>query len=350
MLKFSCDYMEVAHPQILERLAAINLEKNDGYGMDCYTDSARDKLRALCEMPKAEVQFLVGGTQTNTIVLDSILRFNQGVLAPSTGHINVHEAGAIEASGHKVIPMRAQNGKIDIPELERYLHLLKVECDVVGWEHYVAPRVLYVSFPTEYGTLYSIDELRQLRRICDEYQLYMFIDGARLGYGLASPSCELTLPELARICDVFYLGGTKVGAMFGEAVVITNPELSIPRGLIKQRGAMLAKGWLLGVQFDTLLTSPTGSFADTLYYRISRNAIDRALHLREGMLDRGYEMYLDSPTNQQFFIVDNSQLQELSNKVAFDSFAAYDESHTVIRFCTSWATTISQISALLEMV
>ena len=245
MLKFSCDYMEGCHPEILNRLSSINLEKNDGYGMDPYTESVVEKLKSMCGMPDAEVRLLVGGTQTNTIVLDSVLRFNQGVVAATTGHINVHEAGAIEATGHKVVPVRAVNGKIDLPELERYLHLLKVECDVVGWEHYVQPRVLYISFPTEYGTIYTRDELVWLRSICDKYNLYMFVDGARMGYGLASPRCDVTLHDLAKLCDVFYLGGTKVGAMFGEAVVVTNPELSIPRGLIKQRGAMLAKGWLL---------------------------------------------------------------------------------------------------------
>ena len=318
--------------------------------MDEYTESARAKLRIMCGIPDAEVHFLMGGTQTNTIVLDSILRFNQGVLAPTTGHINVHEAGAIEGCGHKVVPMKAANGKIDILALERHLHLLKVECDVVGWEHYVAPRVLYVSFPSEYGSLYTLDELRQLRTICDKYDLYMFVDGARLGYGLASPYCDVSLSDMAQLCDVFYLGGTKVGALFGEAVVVTNPELTIPRGLIKQRGAMLAKGWLLGIQFDTLLTSPTDDFTDTLYYKISRNAVEMAMMLREGMVAKGYEMHIDSPTNQQFFIVDNARLPELSRKVGFDSFAAYDEYHTVIRFCTSWATTVTQVDALLEVV
>lgn len=350
MLKFSCDYMEGAHPEILSRLSSINFDKNDGYGLDEYCESARENLRKLCCNDHAEVHFLVGGTQTNTVVLDSILRFNEGVLAASTGHINVHEAGAIEATGHKVIPLKASNGKVDIAAMERHLHLLKTECDVVGWEHYVAPRVLYISFPTEYGSLYTLAELKQLRSICDEYGLYLYADGARLGYGLASPGCDVTLPELARLCDVFYLGGTKVGALFGEAVVVSNPELTIPRGLIKQRGAMLAKGWLLGVQFDTLLASTTGRFEDTLYYRIARNAVDRALHLRAEMVAKGYEKYIDSPTNQQFFIADNAILPELSQKVAFDSFSAYDETHTVIRFCTSWATTAAQIDALLSLL
>ncbi len=350
MLKFSCDYMEGAHPEILRQLASINLEKNDGYGLDEYSHRAAGRLRELCNAPEAEVRFLVGGTQANAVVLDSILRFNEGVLAATTGHINVHEAGAIEACGHKVIPVDANNGKIDIESLERRLHLIKAECDVVGWEHYVVPRVLYISFPTEYGSLYTKDELKSLRALCDRYGLYLYADGARLGYGLASPDCDITLPELASLCDVFYLGGTKVGALFGEAVVVTNSSLSVPRGLIKQRGAMLAKGWLLGLQFDTLLSSATGKFEDTLYYSISRNAVAMAQRLGEGLIMKGYRKYLDSPTNQQFFIADNAVLPALSRVVAFDSFSAYDETHTVIRFCTSWATTQAQVDELLEQI
>lgn len=247
--------MEGCHPAILRRLAEVNLEKNDGYGYDPYSQSAIAKIRAACELPEAEVRLLVGGTQTNTIVLDALLRHNEGVLAAATGHINVHESGAIEACGHKVMPQPATDGKIDLDHLEQHLAALKTEYDAVGWEHYVVPKVLYVSFPTEMGTLYSRAELERMRALCDRYHLHLFVDGARLGYGLMSPACDITLPELARLCDVFYIGGTKVGAMFGEAVVVTNRELTIPRGLIKQRGALLAKGWLLGLQFDTLMTN-----------------------------------------------------------------------------------------------
>lgn len=350
MLKFSCDYMEGAHPEILSRLSEINFDKNDGYGLDEYSRNAAGKLRSLCETPNAQVHFLVGGTQTNTIVLDSLLRFNEGVIAAVTGHINVHEAGAIEASGHKVIPVDAHNGKIDIDALVRMLRLLKSECDVVGWEHYVVPRVLYVSFPTEYGSLYTKDELVRLRELCDEYNLYLYADGARLGYGLASPECDVTLPELARLCDLFYVGGTKVGAFFGEAVVVSNLDLTLPRGLIKQRGAMLAKGWLTGLQFDTLFTSSTGKTEDTLYYRISHNAVTMARRLADGLVAKGYEKYINSPTNQQFFIAENSALPALSKVVAFDSFSAYDEHRTVIRFCTSWATTPKQVDELLSVI
>ena len=343
MLKFSCDYMEGAHPAILKRLGEINLDKNDGYGYDPYTQMAREKIREACGLPDAEVHLLVGGTQTNTVVLDAILRHNEGVLAAQTGHINVHEAGAIEACGHKVMPVATSNGKILIPELAHHLAELKAEYDVIGWEHYVVPRVLYISFPTELGSLYTLDELHQLRALCDQYHLYLFLDGARLGYGLMSPACDITLHDVARLCDVFYIGGTKVGALFGEAVVVTNPSITIPRALIKQRGAMLAKGWLLGVQFDTL-------FTDNTYFAIARNAVSQALRLRDALVRKGYRMYLESPTNQQFVVMPNDRMPQLAQEVGFDTISAYDDQHTVIRFCTSWATTAAQIDELVALL
>ena len=333
--------MEGCHPAILRRLAEVNLEKNDGYGYDPYSKSAQDKIRAACQLPDAEVRLLVGGTQTNTIVLDALLRHNEGVMAAATGHINVHESGAIEACGHKVMPQPAVNGKIDLDHLERHLAALKAEYDAVGWEHYVVPKVLYVSFPTEMGTLYSRAELERMRTLCDQYHLYLFIDGARLGYGLMSPACDVTLPELARLCEVFYIGGTKVGAMFGEAVVVTNRELTVSRGLVKQRGALLAKGWLLGLQFDTLMT-------DGLYFDIARNAITQAMRLRDGLVAKGYRMHGDSPTNQQFFVMPNDRLPALAEQVGFDNFCPVDEHHTLVRLCTSWATTPEQIDQLLQ--
>ena len=341
MLKFSCDYMEGCHPAILRRLAEVNLEKNDGYGYDPYTRSACDKIRLACELPDAEVRLLVGGTQTNTIVLDALLRHNEGVLAATTGHINVHESGAIEACGHKVMAVPAIEGKIDIPRLEQHLHALTAEYDAVGWEHYVVPRVIYISFPPEMGTLYTRAELEQLRVLCDQYRLYLFVDGARLGYGLMSTACQVTLPELARLCDVFYIGGTKVGAMFGEAVVVCNPDVTIPRGLVKQRGALLAKGWLLGLQFDTL-------FTDGLYFNIAGNAITQAMSLREGLIKKGYQMHGESPTNQQFLVMPNDRLPALAQQVGFDNFSPIDAHHTLIRLCTSWATTEAQVNQLLD--
>ena len=343
MLKFSCDYMEGCHPAILRRLEATNLEKNDGYGYDPYTQSAVEKIREACRLPQAEVRLLTGGTQTNTIVLDALLRHNEGVLAAETGHINVHESGAIEACGHKVMAQAAVDGKIDIDLLEKKLAALKAEYDAVGWEHYVVPRVLYVSFPTEMGTLYSRAELERLRSLCDQYGLYFFVDGARLGYGLMSPACDVTLPELARLCDVFYIGGTKVGALFGEAVVVANPALTIPRGLVKQRGAMLAKGWLLGLQFDTL-------FTDGLYFTIAQNAIIQAQRLREGLAAKGYEMHGESPTNQQFLVLPNDRVETLAREVSFDRFRPVDAGHTLIRLCTSWATTPDQVDQLLQIM
>ena len=343
MINFSCDYMEGAHPAILQRLQEINLDKNTGYGLDEYCESARQRIRQACELSDAEVHFLVGGTQTNMVVLDSLLRFNEGVLAADTGHINVHEAGAIESCGHKVIPFKAVNGKVDIAALEIHLADFKAETDAIGSEHYVVPRVLYISLPTELGTLYSLAELERLRALCDRYRLYLYVDGARLGYGLMSPACDVTLPQLARLVDVFYIGGTKVGALMGEAVVVCNPAITISRGLIKGRGAMLAKGWLLGVQFDTL-------FTDGRYFTIARQAVEQALRLRKHLEQKGYEIYIDSPTNQQFVVMPTDRLQELSQRVGYDTIAVLDDRRTVVRFCTSWATTPEQMDELISLL
>lgn len=343
MLSFSCDYMEGAHPAILRRLADINLEKNTGYGLDHYCDQARQLIREACHRDDAQVHFLVGGTQTNTIVIDAMLRHNEGILAATSGHINVHEAGAIEACGHKVIPMAASLGKIDIDGLENYLALATAEFNAVGWEHYVIPRALYISLPTELGTLYNLAELHRLRDICDRYDLFLFVDGARLGYGLSAPASDVTLPDLAKLADVFYIGGTKVGAFFGEAVVVLNKEIRLTRGLIKHRGAMLAKGWLLGLQFATLMS-------DGLYWEIARNAVNQALRLRKAMIDKGYQLYIDSPTNQQFFVIDNDRLSVLQQSVGVDIIEPVDDSHTIIRLCTSWATTDQQIDHLISLL
>jgi threonine aldolase len=286
---------------------------------------------------------LVGGTQTNTIVIDAMLRHNEGILAATSGHINVHEAGAIEACGHKVIPMTANLGKVDIDALEQHMALATAEFNAVGWEHYVIPRALYISLPTELGTLYTLAELRRLRDICEKYNLFLFVDGARLGYGLAAPACDVTLRDLAQLADVCYFGGTKVGALFGEAVVVLNKEIRLTRGLIKHRGAMLAKGWLLGVQFATLMT-------DGLYWDIARNAVNQALRLRQAMIDKGYQLYIDSPTNQQFFVIDNDRLAVLQQSVGVDIIEPVDATHTIIRLCTSWATTDEQIDHLISFL
>lgn len=343
MLRFESDYMEGCHPAILRRLQEINLDKNVGYGLDPYCESARSKICQACGTPDAQVHFLVGGTQTNMLVIDAMLRYNDGIIALETGHINVHESGAVEACGHKVMPVKGRDGKYDTDALEQWLKAFYEETTAVGIEHYVMPRALYLSHPTELGTLYTRRELMRLRELCDQYGLYLYLDGARLGYGLMAQGGDLTLPDIARYCDVFYIGGTKVGALMGEAVVVTNPNIELTRGLIKHRGAMLAKGWLLGVQFDTLFTGD-------LYLKISRNAVDQAMRLRRGMELKGYKAYIDSPTNQQFFVMSNNKMEELAQKAAFDYITPAGDGHSVVRFATSWATTSEQVDALLSLL
>lgn len=342
MLYFNSDYMEGAHPLILKRLHDINFDKNVGYGLDPYCESARKKIREACQAPDAEVHFLVGGTQTNMLVIDAMCRFNDGVIAANTGHINVHESGAIESCGHKVMAVDEVDGKINIPALEQYLVAFYKETSEVGIEHYVMPRAIYISTPTELGTIYSLAELEQLRAICDTYGLYLYIDGARMGYGLAADT-DVSLPDIARLADAFYIGGTKVGALFGEAVVITNPDITFTRGLIKHRGAMVAKGWLLGVQFDTL-------FTDDLYLRISRNAVVQAMKIKQALENKGYKAFVDSPTNQQFYVVDNATLERLQQHVNYSYISPADDGHSLVRFCTSWATTDEQVEALLALL
>ncbi len=343
MLRFDSDYMEGCHPAILQKLQEINLDKNVGYGLDPYCESARAKILEACKCPDAQVRLLVGGTQTNMLVIDAMLRSNEGVIATTTGHINVHESGAIEGCGHKVIPVKGVNGKYDMAALKQWLEAFYEETTEVGFEHYVMPRAIYLSNPTELGTIYSLAELEQLRAICDQYGFYLYMDGARLGYGLAAPGNDLTLPDIARLCDAFYIGGTKVGALMGEAVVVTNPGIELTRGLIKHRGAMLAKGWLLGVQFDTLMTGG-------LYMDISKNAVDQALRLRQAMEQKGYKVYIDSPTNQQFFVLDNEKMAQLSQHVKFDYITPADATHSVVRFATSWATTTEQVDNLMALL
>ena len=337
MISFTCDYSEGAHPKILERLAATNLEQLPGYGVDHYCESAKAKIRAACGTPEADVFFLVGGTQTNSTVIAAMLRDYEGVVSAETGHIGVHEAGAVEYTGHKVLTIPGHEGKIRPAELREYLHAATTD---PNYEHMVFPGMVYISFPTEYGTLYTKQELQEIHAIAGEYGLPLFIDGARLGYGLASPCCEVTLPELAALCDVFYIGGTKVGCFCGEAVVF--PHGNAPKHfytITKQHGAMMAKGRLLGIQFDTL-------FTDNLYFDISRHAIDMAMQLKEMLREKGCRFFLDSPTNQQFVVLENQQLAALAEHVAFDLWDRVDPDHTAVRFATSWATTPEQIAEL----
>ena len=338
MISFTCDYCEGAHPLILEALQKTNMVQVQGYGEDPFCLSAKEKIRAACGCPEAGVYFLVGGTQTNSTVIDAMLRGYEGVIAVETGHIAVHESGAVEFSGHKVITLPQHAGKMDPEEMEAWL--ARFHSDET-WPHMVYPGMVYISFPTEYGTIYSKAELGRIHDICRRYDIPLFIDGARLGYGLASPQCDLTLPELARLCDVFYIGGTKVGALCGEAVVF--PRGNVPPHFfttVKQHGALMAKGRLLGIQFDTL-------FTDDLYFRISRNAIGHAMRVKE--LFRG-RLYIDSYTNQQFPILTASEAESLKDKVQFEVWEKLPGGRLVTRFATSWATTTEQVDYLESLL
>ena len=337
MISFTCDYSEGAHPKILERLAATNFEQLPGYGMDSYCESAKQKIREACGAPQAEVFFLVGGTQTNSTIIAAMLADYEGVVSPETGHIGVHEAGAVEYTGHKVLTIPSHYGKIDPKELDAYLTAATTD---PNYEHMVFPGMVYISFPTEYGTIYSKAELQEIRNITNRFGLPLMIDGARLGYGLMSPACDLTLPELAALCDVFYIGGTKVGCFCGEAVVF--PRGNAPKHfytITKQHGAMLAKGRLLGIQFDTLFTG-------NLYFEISRHAIDMAMTLKDLLREKGCTFFIDSPTNQQFIVLENKKIEELGKHVAYDPWDRIDDHHTAIRLATSWATLPEHIEEL----
>ena len=341
MISFESDYVAGAHPKVLQRLIETNLEALSGYGSDKYTQSACEKIKAACGCEDARVFLLTGGTQTNAIVISTMLESYEGVLAADTGHVGCHEAGAIEYSGHKVLTLPNHQGKVDSAELKAYLQNFYAD---ENHEHMVFPGMLYISHPTEYGTLYSKRELAELANICREYDIPLYMDGARLGYGLMSKETDVTLADIAMLCDVFYIGGTKVGALCGEAVVFTKnnmPKRFMTR--VKQHGALVAKGRLLGVQFDAL-------FTDDLYFEIGAHAIKMAEKLKEVLREKGCTFYLDSPTNQQFIVVENSKLQELGKKVTYSFWEKYDENHTVIRLATSWSTTEEDVEALREVL
>ena len=341
MIYFNSDYLEGAHPAIMERLMRTNMEQTVGYGEDEYCAAAREKIKAACQAPEADVHFLVGGTLTNTTVIASILRPYQGVLTAVSGHINCHETGAIESSGHKVLSLPTDNGKITARQVQDYYNWHHFNPD---YEHMVMPGMVYISFPTEGGTLYSKAELTALYDTCQQYGLPLFIDGARLGYGLVADGNDITLPELARLCDVFYIGGTKVGALFGEAVVIMNETLKKDfRFIMKQRGGRLAKGRLLGIQFDAL-------FTDDLYLTISRHAIDMAYQIREIFVSAGYPLLFDSPTNQQYPIMPDDELAEIGKNFGYEYWERTDPTHSGVRFCASWATTQEHVDALRTAV
>ena len=341
MLFFTNDYGEGAHPKILEALAKTNMEQLSGYGTDKYCEAAKKKIADFCHCPEAQVHFLTGGTQTNQIVIDTVITKYEGVIAATTGHVSLHEAGAIEFSGHKVITLPEHNGKLSPQDVKQYLQDFYADAN---HEHMAQPGMVYISHPTEYGTLYSNQELSDLHDVCQEYHIPLFLDGARLGYGLMSEGSDVTAADIAELTDVFYIGGTKVGALCGEAVVFT--KNNTPKAFItsvKQHGALLAKGRLLGVQFDTL-------FTDDLYLKISENAIKMAAQIKKALKDKGYQFYIDSPTNQIFVVWENSKLPELEKHVAYGFWEKYDDTHTVIRFATSWATTQEAADGLIALL
>ncbi|MCR5415658.1 MAG: aminotransferase class V-fold PLP-dependent enzyme [Pseudobutyrivibrio sp.] len=340
MLYFSCDYAEGCHPKVLEALTKSNMVSTPGYGEDIYCQSAKEKIKEYIKCPDADIYFLVGGTQTNQTVIDSMLSNYEGVVAAETGHVAVHEAGAIEYSGHKVITIPNHDGKIDAGELKQLIadHYSDGSC-----EHMVHPGMVYISYPTEYGTIYTRKELEDISSICKEYDIPLFIDGARLAYGLAAQN-DLTMADIAALSDVFYIGGTKVGALFGEAVVFTKgntPKHIITQ--IKQHGALLAKGRLLGVQFDAL-------FTDDLYMNMGKSAVEHANTIREYLKEKGYTFYIDNPTNQIFVVMSNKELDVLKTKLEYGFWEKYDNTHTVIRIATSWATNSDQVEELKKIL
>lgn len=340
MLYFENDYCEGAHEEILKKLVETNLEKTSGYGTDPYCASAREKIRAACSCPEADVFFVSGGTQANVIVIAAMLRRYEGVVAAATGHIHGHEAGAVEYTGHKVLALPQTDGKLSAADLREYLETYYADAN---HEHMTFPGMVYISYPTEYGTLYTKAELEALHQICAQYQIPLFMDGARLGYGLASPACDLILSDLAQLTDVFYIGGTKVGALCGEAVVFPHGAPAHFMTMVKQQGGLLAKGRLLGQQFDVL-------FTDDLYMKISRNAIAAAETLKAALREKGYRFFLDSPTNQIFVVLENAQLQALEGKAKFGFWEKFDDTHTVVRIATSWATRMEEIQQLIELL
>ena len=341
MLAFENDYSEGAHEKVLQRLLETNLEQLPGYGADHYCESAKEKIKEACGCPDADVQFIVGGTQTNQIVISSMLKPCEGVIAAETGHVSTHEAGAIECTGHKVLTLPHEAGKIGADVLDDWLHSFYED---ENHEHMVFPGMVYISHPTEYGTLYTKGELAELSAVCSQYGIPLYLDGARLGYGLAAEETDVTLKDVAEYCDVFYIGGTKVGALCGEAVVFTKENMPLHfMTMVKQRGALLAKGRLLGIQFDAL-------FTDDLYSEISRNAIVTADRLKQVLKEKGYEFYIDSPTNQIFVILDNGKLEQLKKEVVFSFWEKKDEDHTVVRFATSWATRMEDVEKLAALL
>ena len=340
MLVFNNDYSVGCHEKVLEKIISTNPEILGVYGDDKYSNSAREKIKELCDCPTAETWFLYGGTQTNQMAIDLFLQPYEGVVSAATGHVAGHEAGAIEFSGHKVLTVPEHLGKIDAKEVDDYLDTFFSDGNK---DHMVFPGMVYISHPTEYGTLYTLDELTAISEVCKKYNQKLFVDGARLGYALATPSNDITLKDLARLTDAFYIGGTKCGALCGEALIYPNGFPSHILTRVKQHGALPAKSRLFGVTFDALLT-------DNLYVDICKNALDCADKIREELPKKGYKFFIDSPTNQIFIIMENTKLKELEDKVLLSFWEKYDDNNTVIRIATSWATTMEDVEKLLEIL
>ena len=337
MVYFNNDYCEGCHPRILEKLYETNLVQTPGYGVDEYCRQAADHIRRHCGSNDLDVHFLVGGTQANLTVIDAALRSHQGALCAVSGHINVHETGAVEATGHKVLALPSEDGKITARQVREYVMAHRNDPDA---EHTVQPKLVYISNPTELGTLYSLEELTDLSETCHELGLYLFMDGARLGYGLAAKGNDLTMADIARLCDVFYIGGTKVGALFGEAVVFSNRALGDDfRYFIKQHGGMLAKGRLLGIQFGVL-------FEENLYFEMGAYADRLADQLRDTLADLGCDMLVGGVSNQLFPILKDSVLAELAKEFSFVTMDKIGEDCHAVRFCTSWATKQENVDKL----
>ena len=341
MISFECDYNNGAHPLVLQNLVKHNDCKPTPYGFDAYSERAKGRIREACGMPDAQIFFLTGGTQTNATTIDSMLYQYEGVICVSSGHINVHEAGAVEFTEHKIITLPEEQGKMSARVLDKYLDDFMHDGNNA---HAVFPGLVYITFPTELGTLYTAQELTELYAVCQHYHIPLYVDGARLGYGLMAEGCDITLPFLARHCDVFYIGGTKVGALCGEAVVFTNRQAHKHFFSIqKQHGAVIAKGALIGLQFDAL-------FTDNLYFQLARHGIDQAMKMRRMFEEKGYEFWLQSPTNQQFIILPNDVVERLQQEVEFTHWGKADIHHTICRFVTSWATTDEELDALARLL
>jgi threonine aldolase len=341
MISFECDYNNGAHPLVLENLVKYNNAKPTPYGFDEFSERAKGRIREAIGMPDAQIFFLTGGTQTNATTIDSMLYQYEGVICVSSGHINVHEAGAVEFTEHKIITLPEEQGKMSAKTLDQYLDDFMHDGNNA---HAVYPGLVYITFPTELGTLYSAQELTDIYDVCQRYHIPLYIDGARLGYGLMAEECDVTLPFLARHCDVFYIGGTKIGALCGEAVVFTNREAHKHFFSIqKQHGAVIAKGALIGLQFDAL-------FTDNLYFKLSEHAIKMAMQMKRIFQKKGYEFFVDSPTNQQFIVLSDAEVERLSQHFIFTHFGQAGKHHTICRFVTSWATTQEEIDELQRVL